>query len=184
MSQNRPPDLEFAAGEYSRDPELDEARYLPGDAAAAAGLSMPVLKAWVSREPVVIRFGPHDRQPLGKGSARVFTLRRVLCLAFTAELVRLGLKPSSAGAVAYAYTDSDRSQLKLSDDVFLVVFPGDETDDKGLHFNFVPSDSKVSLQEMLARDSAPVADPATSCAVVDCAAIKRRVMKQLASRGR
>src|SRR3954453_14671269 len=131
-----PPDLRLPVGVYPQDPELDEPRYLFGDVAAAATMSHSVLKAWVSREPVVIRFGPYDRQPLGKGSARVFTLRRVFCVAITAELVRLGLKASSAGVVAYAYTDSDGSRFNVADDALLVVFPGDNTD---LNFNWVPS---------------------------------------------
>jgi hypothetical protein len=84
---------------------LDVPQFLLGDAAFTAGLSTTVLKAWLSRPPFVISLGEADTKPLGKGSARIFTLRRIVNIAVTAELVRLGITPKQAGAIGFHLTD-------------------------------------------------------------------------------
>lgn len=84
---------------------LDVPQFLLGDAAFTAGLSTTVLKAWLSRPPFVISLGEADTKPLGKGSARIFTLRRIVNIAVTAELVRLGVTPKQAGAIGFHMTD-------------------------------------------------------------------------------
>src|SRR5258708_38579375 len=73
----------------------DEPRYLLGQVAFAAALSTTLLKAWVARK--VIPMGEHDREAHGKGSSRVFTLRRALSVALAAELVKLGMSAGVAG---------------------------------------------------------------------------------------
>lgn len=74
---------------------IDEPRYLLGQVAFAAGISANLLKAWIDRK--IIRLGEHDRGAHGKGSSRVFTLRRALVVATTAELVNTGMAASGAG---------------------------------------------------------------------------------------
>src|SRR5262245_49809887 len=100
---------------YKPTPELDTPRYLLSDAAAAAGVSPGTLKAWLSREPRVIALGPHDQRGRGKGTARLFTLRRVYAIAMTAELIALGFAASRAGILGFIFTESVLSNKKLTE---------------------------------------------------------------------
>src|SRR4051812_20870107 len=125
------PDFKFESGNYVQDDLLDDPQYLLSDVARAAEIKVSLVKSWVSREPRVILFGPFDRPSLGKGSARVFTLRRVICVALTAELVRLGLTASRAGTASFAFTDANlpfdagsASPLKGEGDWLIVAYPG------------------------------------------------------------
>ena len=92
-------------GRRAKDATLDVPRFLLGDLAAVTDMTETTLKAWLSREPKVIPLGPYDKPALGKGSAREFTLRRVISVAIIAELVRLGIAPAKAGFWAYTLTD-------------------------------------------------------------------------------
>lgn len=85
--------------------DLDSPAWLLNSVAASTGVGLAVLKAWLSRDPVVVPLGPYDQEARGKGSARLFTLRRVLAVAITAELVRLGIAPSRAGELATTFMD-------------------------------------------------------------------------------
>jgi hypothetical protein len=78
--------------------DADEPRYLLGQVAKAAGISADLLKAWMARK--VVLMGPHDREAHGKGSSRVFTLKRVLAIALAAEMVKLGISISLAGDIS------------------------------------------------------------------------------------
>jgi hypothetical protein len=78
--------------------DVNEPRYLLGQVAKAAGISSSLLKAWMVRKVVVM--GPHDREAHGKGSSRVFTLKRALSIALAAEMVRLGISISMAGDIS------------------------------------------------------------------------------------
>jgi hypothetical protein len=168
---------------------LDEPRYLLGDAAAAAGIDVNLAKSWVSREPTVIPLGEHDRKAFGKGSSRVFTLRRILSFAIAAEFVRLGLPASQAGLLAYLYTDAkvpdfetgkDTSEYQaLKPDTLLVVYPDQEG---GLYF--VSGDEDPPIRELLERSRPPSSEPSASCAVVSYGAILERVTAALAARGK
>jgi hypothetical protein len=82
---------------------VDEPRYLLGQVARAAGISSTLLKAWMARE--VILMGPYDRDAHGKGSSRVFTLRRALAIALAAEMVKLGISIGHAGDISDFATD-------------------------------------------------------------------------------
>ncbi len=93
---------------------LDVPQFLLGDAAFSADLSTSVLKAWLSREPLIIMLGETDMKPLGKGSARIFTLRRVVNIGVTAELVRMGITPKMAGLIGYHITDGMGRPSELS----------------------------------------------------------------------
>jgi len=93
---------------------LDVPQFLLGDAAFTAELSTTVLKAWLSREPLIIALGDTDMKPMGKGSARIFTLRRVVNICVTAELVRMGVTPKMAGAIGFQMTDRMGRSSNLS----------------------------------------------------------------------
>ena len=159
----------------SPDPELDDPRYLFGDAVAASGVSANTLKSWLSRKPEAVPLGVFDREALGKGSSRAFTLRRLISIAIAAELVRLGIQPSAAGAQAHTLTDTTirRGKIGFLDDArFLAVYPDNRS---------------VTLSE----EGGPISDlfiftrkvkrPA-SCAVLDIAAIIANVKDSLSKR--
>jgi hypothetical protein len=93
---------------------LDVPQFLLGDAAYTAGLSPTVLKAWLSRTPHIIELGETDTKPIGKGSARIFTLRRIVNISVTAELVRLGVTPKMAGTIGFEITDIMGRPTELS----------------------------------------------------------------------
>lgn len=82
----------------------DAAAALLGDVAEAANIPPLVLKAWLDRK--VIPLSEYDQPAIGKGSARIFTFRRVLSIAIMAELTRLGITPSRAAAIGYFVTDT------------------------------------------------------------------------------
>ena len=105
--------------------DWDVARYQLSEAAEAAGVSAWVLRAWVSRRPIIILFGKHDREPSGKGSARLFTARRVLATAIVRELVSLGFAPARAGPIALRCTDAKQSDPNWLDRT-LIFYPGTE----------------------------------------------------------
>lgn len=73
---------------------VDEPRYLLGQVAFAAGISANLLKTWIARTIIVL--GEHDRDAHGKGSSRVFTFRRALVIAATAELIKMGVPTTHA----------------------------------------------------------------------------------------
>ena len=84
---------------------LDIPQFLLGDAAYAADIPTNGLKAWLGRDPKVIWLGDKDTKSLGRGSARVLTLRRVINIAIVAELVRLNVAPQKAGEIAVLMTE-------------------------------------------------------------------------------
>jgi len=86
--------------------QLDEPRYLLGTAAHAAGISANLLKAWVARTPPTIPLSNAETPIRGKGSSRLFTLRRVISVGIAFELTRLGVTASAAGKIATVVTHS------------------------------------------------------------------------------
>jgi hypothetical protein len=184
---NTVPDSTPEAGSYARNPHMDDPKYLLGDAAMAAGITTTLLKSWLSREPRVIHFGPYDHEGRGKGSTRLFTLRRILSVAIAAELVQLGVTASRAGHLAFIFTDTQFPELghgnaetsgTMNEHALLVVYPDTEI------FNFVPAGSDQSLRSMLARSGRPFTGPASSFVVVSYGAIADRVNAKLAERGK
>ena len=104
------------------NPRLDEPRYLLGQVAHAAGISANLLKSWIDREIIVL--GRHDRTAHGKGSSRVFTLRRVLAVAVAAELVSMGMPAADAGYSGQGIVDAmlgSPGKIVLVDEGFWIV---------------------------------------------------------------
>lgn len=103
---------------YIDDP--DAPQFFSGDACKAAGIDNATLKNWITRSPPAILVSDEDRAAfadigvtgpsferlaMGAGRSHLFTYRRVMQLALTAELVRLGFPPRKAGMVAAGFTD-------------------------------------------------------------------------------
>lgn len=75
-------------------------------ACEAAQIKSATLKNWISRTPSAVLVGDEERIPAGQQRASYrFTLRRVLQLAITAELVRLNIPPREASLFAAGFTD-------------------------------------------------------------------------------
>jgi hypothetical protein len=166
----------------AKDARLDEPRFLLGDVAAAAGMSETVLKAWLSRDPKVIPLGPYDKPARGKGSAREFTLRRIISVALVAELVRLGISPGRAGPWAHALTDLNLGSLYvnwLDETTVLIASPSSEV--------FTFTNDAVSIAEALEKfnvSGKELLEPPASIAVVSYGAVLRRVQERLSARGK
>jgi hypothetical protein len=154
---------------------LDDPKYLLGHVVSATGVSASVLKAWLSREPRVIPLGPYDQQARGKGSARLFTLRRILAVGLTAELIHLGFTASRAGLLAFSFTDwslRDSELLNQLEGPFLSVYPDNETPWLILNYN-------ASLRAVLKTRRAHSEPPVASVVVVNCAVVAQRILARL-----
>jgi hypothetical protein len=167
--------------DYPAIPEFDTPRYLLGDIAAAAEVAPGTLKAWLSREPKVIPLGPYDPASRGKGISRLFTLRRAFAIAMTSELVSLGLAPSSAGDIAFDFTDGRSPDsdflktLEMPGPLFFVL--------SASPFNFHFFDSNKHRISEIMDPSEAGGERSVSAAVVDCAALMKRLKARLKERG-
>ena len=85
--------------------DLDTPRWLSADLCSAAGIDLATFKNWSRSDPPVVVMGERDRAAGGSGHRHLFTLRRVLQAAVTAEFVEQGLPPRLAGIAAFACTD-------------------------------------------------------------------------------
>jgi hypothetical protein len=172
---------------YKAVPELDTPRYLPADVAAAAGVSPGTLKAWLSRDPRVIRLGPYDQAGRGTGTPRLLTLRRVFAIAMTAELVSLGFIASRAGALAFFFTDVEYL-VEAQGDLILAV---KRSRDPGIpSFSVLHSEKPLPPASERGRYIAdetslfgPPDDRSVSCTLIDCTALMQRVQARLKERG-
>ena len=152
---------------------VDEPRYLLGQVALAAGISPNLLKTWIAREVIVL--GEHDRDAHGKGSSRVFTLRRALAVAATAEFVRLGMDTSMSGnsgknEADYTLSKAGGDPLRV-DDHLMVYYPLKDG------YEIAPSLSSTSLRGLLKKpymEEAPV-----SFIVFSRKALVERVLRRL-----
>jgi hypothetical protein len=164
---------------YQRDAVLDDARFLLADVVAVTRMSQNVIKAWLTREPHAIPLGPFDRPALGKGSSRVFTLRRVISIALTAELVRLGLAPSRAGLLAYALTDLHTRGGPPNEKAVLIAFRDSET--------FMITTKPTAIGELF-KKRPPTPDEKRSAPVsfiaVSYEDIRKNVIARLKERGK
>jgi hypothetical protein len=159
--------------------EFDTPRYVLGDAAAAAGISTSLLKAWITRDPIVVPLGVYDQVGRGKGTPRLFTLRRVISIAVTAELVALGINPSRAGNLAFGYTDHEHEEgryIELESATFLIVEPKSTS-------IILAIDPKTTFDQVLKKTIPSSGERPASFAVISGGAVKQRVMALLKKRG-
>lgn len=141
------------------DAKWDMPAFLLADAAEAACVKTNILKAWLDRQ--VIPLGPSDREALGRGSARVFTLRRVVCIAIMAELARLGMTPSSAAVISAVVDrgvkigDLELSLAEAAKGGHLIVAPQQENGE--FRFGFYAEGNVPSLDQVTEDFGASVA---------------------------
>jgi hypothetical protein len=80
-------------------------RFTSAEVCAAANITPATLKNWVSRRPAAVLLTKDDQAASAKGSPIQYSFRRVMQVAITAELVRLGWQPRPAAMVAITFTD-------------------------------------------------------------------------------
>ena len=165
---------------FPTDADFDEPRFLLADAAAVAGISTNLLKSWLSRKPIVIALGPHDREPIGKGSSRVFTLRRILTIALTAEMTRLGITPSHAGLLASSFTDMawPGESWETRQNKILVAYPSSNT------ISLVDGDFCFDAALQKQPGMADHEENPNSFIAVNFKSLKTSVIKKLMARGK
>jgi hypothetical protein len=156
--------------------DADEPRYLLGQVAMAAGISTGLLKAWMARK--VVLMGPHDREAHGKGSSRVFTLKRALAVALAAEMVKLGISISLAGdisanAIEMLLEDAGGDVGKI--DHLMAIYP--EGPD-GVRYGRADWDSKV--EELLREDHL---DDVSSVVIVSIKLLVEKTLRRLGEIG-
>jgi hypothetical protein len=110
---------------------MDTARFFTADACRAAGINSVTLKNWISRDPPAVLLTASDRASHVSGRPHLLTFRRVMQIAITAELVRLGWGPRAAAIAAASFTDSGNSRRppgELYEDgiTLLVARPGED----------------------------------------------------------
>jgi len=74
-----------------------------GEAAQAAGIDTNTCRSWLKRGSIVL--SDEDRAAAGAGRPQLLSLRRVLQIAITAELVKLGMSVKDAADAAIPFTD-------------------------------------------------------------------------------
>ena len=92
-------------------PEPHEPYYSTAEAAHAAGVTVNVLKNWVSRQPQVILLLAEEREHFGHGHPILYSRDRVMQIAVTARLVSLGWQPRAATEAAILFSDSSDGPL-------------------------------------------------------------------------
>jgi hypothetical protein len=153
---------------------LDEPRYLLGQVAFAAGISSTLLKAWVVRK--IIPMGEHDREAHGKGSSRVFTLRRALSVALAAEMVKLGVSARFAGqmgssGIHVALEKAGDNALKIDD--LIALYPMEAgTSFRGANWNY-------TIKTMIERNAPPDEEIPSSFVVLNLKGIALKVLQRL-----
>jgi hypothetical protein len=153
---------------------VDEPRYLLGQVAFAAGISSTLLKAWIVRK--IIPMGEHDRDAHGKGSSRVFTLRRALSIGLAAQLTRMGHAASMAGTMAtgamnYALDKAGNDALKIDD--LIALYPNE---DGSVSYHGAKWD--YTIKTMLRRNS-PLDEIPTGFLLIDLRGVAVRVLQRL-----
>jgi hypothetical protein len=152
--------------------DVDEPRYLLGQVAKAAGISSSLLKAWMARK--VILMGEFDREAHGKGSSRVFTLRRAIAIGLAAEFVKMGISIALAGDISHNAIDmilegagGDISRI----DHLMAMYP---EGDLGVGYAAAHWDSRI--EEVLGENGL---EGASSVMIVSVKLVAERVLKRL-----
>jgi hypothetical protein len=83
--------------------QLGIKQFYIGEAAQAAGIDTNTCRSWLKRGSIVL--SDEDRAAAGAGRPQLLSLRRVLQIAITAELVKLGMSVKDAANAAIPFTD-------------------------------------------------------------------------------
>lgn len=81
-------------------------RYGSAVTCTAAGIDKKTLNNWLSRQPAVVLLTDKERREAGERNRFSFDRNRVVQIALTAELVRLGVQPRRAAMCAAVFTDA------------------------------------------------------------------------------
>ncbi|MBI2715696.1 MAG: hypothetical protein HYX37_14780 [Rhizobiales bacterium] len=92
--------------------QLDVPQFSSAQACEIAGIDMPTLKNWISRKQPAILLERRERKKVGDRERLRLTLRRILQIVITAELVRLGFDPREASLHAAQFTDIESAPLR------------------------------------------------------------------------
>lgn len=84
-------------------------RFTAADACTVADITHATLLNWVSRQPPAILLTAAEREVAGKGYPLTFSFNRIMQIAITAEMVRVGWRPRPAAMAAVAFTDVGES---------------------------------------------------------------------------
>jgi hypothetical protein len=90
--------------------DMDVPKYTLGEVASAADVDAIVLQNWLNPKRSapnhrVLILRERDRESRGTGHPRLFTLRRLLQIAITVQLVGLHVRPRQASEAALKFTD-------------------------------------------------------------------------------
>ncbi|TPG44222.1 hypothetical protein EAH89_27785 [Roseomonas nepalensis] len=90
------------------DPTDYQDRYTSEQVCQAADINLSTLKNWMMRDPPIILMKKDrgDSERGGRGSPLLFSFNRVLQIAITAELVRMGLAPRRAADISLGFSDA------------------------------------------------------------------------------
>ena len=107
---------------------LDAPQFLASDVCAATGITPVTLKNWISRRPSIIVMPDSVRAAHETGRPHRYTLRRIIQIGITHELVGLGIDPRPAAMAASRFTDTyDEDRFAgyhfANGDTFLVYHP-------------------------------------------------------------
>jgi hypothetical protein len=80
-------------------------RFTSAEVCAAANITPATLKNWVSRRPAAVLLTKEDQVASAKGSPIRYSFNRVMQIAITAELVRMGWQPRPAAMLAVQFSD-------------------------------------------------------------------------------
>ena len=124
--------------------DLDAPQFLTSEVCSGTRTSPSTLKNWVSKKSPIIVMKNSDRRAHASGSTHRFSLRRVIQIGITSDLVKLGVNPRPAAKAAIKFTDFGDNKRPpgfhfASGNTFLVIPPGD----KSAHIVNVTDDASV-----------------------------------------
>ncbi|MGY4502382.1 hypothetical protein ACVWYH_006339 [Bradyrhizobium sp. GM24.11] len=141
--------------------------YPTGIASKATGTPLATLQRYLRQSNITLQ--PCDVPSRGCGENRGYSLRRIMQIAFTTELTRLGIGPSRAAKAAFEFSDRGGTGRQVGElyplgQTLLVGLP----DGKSKVIN-VPPDK--SINDVLSNDSAAF--------ICDCGYVVAKVLSNL-----
>jgi hypothetical protein len=144
--------------------------YTSGVAVEVTGTSQATLQRMFQRNHVTLQ--PCDIPSKGCGENRGLSIRRILQIAFTTELSRLGIGPSRAAKAAYEFTDRGNPGRGVGE-----LYPLGRTvlmglaDGQSKVINIPPD---LTIADVLSTDGAAF--------IIDCGNVVARVTKKLSNK--
>jgi hypothetical protein len=141
--------------------------YTSGVAVEVTGTSQATLQRMFQRNHVTLQ--PCDIPSKGCGENRGLSIRRILQIAFTIELSRLGIGPSRAAKAAFEFTDRGNAGRGIGE-----LFPLGRTvlmglaDGQSKVINIPPD---LTIADVLSTDGAAF--------IIDCGNVVEKVMSKL-----